>query len=114
MIKIEAVLPLPEEIGEHKLPLTFYQQLVNEQHDIVERRARKVGRGYRNSYETVGNCKCAVRGKMVYINGTVSHIPETAKYLRLATAVDANIYFVFTEEGGILAQSNFKFKEVTE
>lgn len=110
MIKLEAVLPLPEKIGEHKLLPPFYQQLVSEQHDIMEKTIKKVGRGFKEYYNIIGNCKCAVRGKMIYINGMVSHIPENTEYLRLAITANTNIYFLFTEEGGVLTQSNFKFK----
>lgn len=112
MYKIEAIMPLPEKIGEHKLLPPFYQQLVNKQHDVMEKTTKKVGRGYKEHYNIIGGCKCAVRGKMVYIDGIVSRVPENTKYLRLAITADSNIYFLFTEEGGVLTQPNFKFKEV--
>lgn len=112
MCKFEAVLPLPEEIGGHKLLPSFYQQLVGEQHDVMERVIKKVGRGHKEFYETIGSCMCAVRGKMVYISGEVSHIPEAAKYLRLAITATSDIHFVFAEEGGVLSQTNFTVKEM--
>ena len=111
-MKLEAVLPLPEKIGELELLPSFYQWLVNEQHDIVEKKVRKVGRGYKDFYETIGNCKCAVRGKMVYLSGEVSHVPENTKYLSLALTVNANAFFIFTEKSNTVEQPNFTVKEV--
>ena len=111
-MKLEAVLPLPEKIGELELLPPFYQWLVNEQHDIVEKKVRRVGRGYKDFYETVGNCKCAVRGKIVYISGEVSYVPENTKYLSLALTSTSKIFFIFTETSNILKQPNFTVKEI--
>ena len=112
MMKIEAVLPLPEKIGEFELLPSFYQQLVDEQHDVIEKTIKRVGRGYKEFYEAVGNCKCAVRGKMVHLSGEVSHIPENTKYLSLAITANYNIFFIFTENSNVVSQPNFTVKEV--
>ena len=110
--KIEAVLPLPEKIGEVELLPSFYQQLVNEQHDIMTKTLKRVGRGYKEIYESVGVCKCAARGKMIYLSGEVSYIPENTKYISLAITTNHNIFFVFTENSNVVSQPNFTVKEM--
>lgn len=112
MMRIEAILPLPEEINGYKVTQNFYQNLVNESHDVVEKIVKKIGRGHKDFYEVVGSCRCAARGKMIYISGEVSHIPENTKYLSLAITTTSNIFFVFTEASNVVDQPNFTVREV--
>ncbi len=109
--EIEAVLPLPEEINGQKLPQSFYQQLVSNVHEIKEKLTKKVGRGYRESYNFLGTCKCAIRGKLIYISGDVFYVPKDVKYLRLAVTSE-DIFFFFAEESSAVSQPNFTVKEV--
>lgn len=107
--KIEAVLPLPKIINGQPLSQAFYQKLINDSHAIKEVVKKKVGRGYRETYIDIGECKCAIKGNLIYIGGNISHTPEAARYLRLAITPN-DIFFLFDTQSSIVDQPNFTIK----
>ena len=117
MIQINAVLPLIEKDKDgNSLPTSTFEQIINSFHPIYKIVPKKVGRGSKDLFVPLGECRASIKGKLIYIAGTISNkeeIPENTEYLSLLLAPN-NIMmgFVFTETSGVVKTPNYTLKEV--
>lgn len=117
MVQISAVLPLIEKDKEgNTLPKSTFEQIVSSFHPIYKIEDKKVGRGHKNLFIPLGECKASIKGKLIYVLGTINNkeeIPGNCKYLSLLiTQENIVVGFAFTENSDVVSKPNYTLKEV--
>ncbi len=119
MYKIQGVIPIAlRDPNGVEFTTECIQHLENREVKIFDSFKKKQGKGFRRVSTEVGHCRFALRHRVLIFEGVLESKPENKPYLRLFYAykdnqIDPNsIGLIFSEESGILTESNYKTTEV--
>ena len=119
MYKIQGVIPISlKDSNGIEFTTECIQRLEKYEVKIFDVLKKKQGKGFRKICTQIGQCRFALRHRVLIFEGIVEFQPEGKPYLRLFYSYKDNqidpdsIGLIFSNEPGVLTESNYKIIEV--
>ena len=119
MYKIQGVIPISlKDPNGVEFTTECIQHLEKNEVKIFDILKKKQGRGFKKISTQVGQCRFALRHRVLIFEGTLESQPKDKPYLRLFYTYKDNqidpdsIGLIFSDEPGVLTESNYKTIEV--
>lgn len=121
MYKIQGVIPISlKDPNGVEFTTNCIEYVEHHPLKLFDLREKKQGKGTRKVYVEIGSCLIALKHRVFIFEGVVDSIPEKKPYLRLFYTykndqIDPeSMGLIFSEEPGMLTDSNYKIIEVND
>lgn len=119
MYKIQGVIPMSQfDSNGVEFAQDFYKYITTHSIDLLLCCKKKHGRGFTTKINPVGTIKMTVRHRVLIFEGEVDTEEPLPPYLRLCYSYRENkiaketIGLIFSDQPGVLSESNYKLIEV--